>query len=392
MHLDGLRVVDLSRVLAGPYCTALLGDLGAEVIKIEMPGGGDDARHFGPFRNGESLYFSVLNRNKKSISLNLKDPDGLAIVRDLVRRSDIVVENFRPGVSARLGVDYEALRAIKPDLVYASISGFGQDGPAAQLPAYDLIVQAASGLMSITGQQDSPPTRVGESVADVVAGLYASWAIMAALVRRERTGEGEHVDVAMLDSLMALQVTATTLHAATGVAPGRIGNRHPVSAPFDTFQAQDGLVVLVAANGAMFSRLAHLIDKPELVSDARFRTDGDRSRHERELKALIEEWTRARSVASVVDAAQDVGVPASPILDIGEALSTEQAKARRVVKSFDHPVAGVVPVVAQPIKFSGGTHNPERSPLLGEHTEEVLTRLLGFDGSVISGLRDRGVV
>lgn len=391
-HLDGIRVLDLSRVLAGPYCTAMLGDLGADVIKVEMPGGGDDARHFGPFRNGESLYFSILNRNKKSVSLDLKEPEGLQVLYDLARRSDVVVENFRPGVTERLGIDYDSLRQIKPDLVYASISGFGQHGPAAQLPAYDLIIQAASGLMSITGQPDGPPTRVGESVGDIVAGLFASWAIIASLLRRERTGEGEHLDVAMLDSLLALEVTATSLYAANGRAPGRVGNRHPVSTPFDTFNAQDGQVVLVAANGPMFARLSRLIDQPDLISDARFLTDEDRTLHEQELKVLIEEWTSSRPVAAVVEAAADVGVPASPILDVAEALATEQTKVRRVVSSFEHPIAGQVPVVAQPVKFSAGTRDPERSPLLGEHTDHILSDVLGLDQHVISDLHDRGIV
>ncbi len=351
--LSGIRVLDLSRVLAGPYCTALLADMGADVIKIEPPGAGDDARHLGPFVDGESVYFAQMNRGKRSITLNLKHPEGRAVLHELVRGADVLVENFRPGVTERLGVDYPTLKAINPRLIYASISGFGQTGPLSHRPAYDIIVQAMSGLMSVTGHPDGPPTRVGESIGDLCAGLFAAWAIGMALIGRERSGEGEHLDIAMFDALFSLQLTGIAQYLASGRAPQRVGNRHPVSTPFDTYRAADGLVVIAVANDALFARLAALIGHPRLADDPRFATDPARTANEPELRALIEGWTGRYRVEEVVERCEAASIPASPIWDLAQAATSEHARERALLSPVDHPVAGALLVAGQPVKFVG---------------------------------------
>jgi CoA:oxalate CoA-transferase len=388
-----VRVLDLSRVLAGPYCTAILRDLGAEVIKVEQRLAGDDARHLGPFRNGESVYFDQLNRGKQSVTLDLRSTAGLTILERLTAKVDVLVENFRPGVATRLGIDYHRAKVINPRLIYASISGFGQTGPMSARPAYDLIVQAMSGLMTVTGQPDGPPTRVGESLGDLCAGLFASWGICAALYDRERRGEGQHLDVAMFDSLLALQVTGVSQFVASGLPPRRVGNRHPISTPFDTYQARDGLVVIAVANELLFSRLAQLIGQPELLEDVRFKTDADRTVHEAELRAAIEDWTRKRTVEEVVSLALESQIPSSPIWDLSRALTSDQAKARDIVQTFEHPVAGTVSDVGQPVKFSERRPTKVgRSPNLGEHTETVLSQMLQMSHKEIEALRRMNVV
>ncbi|MER7014436.1 CoA transferase [Saccharopolyspora sp. NPDC000359] len=369
--LDGVRVLDLSRVLAGPYCTAMLADLGADVVKVE-PVGGDDARHLGPFVDGESVYFAQLNRGKRSIALDLKDADDHAFFRSLARRADVVVENFRPGVAAKLGVDHATLSAEAPRLVYASISGFGQDGPLSHLPAYDLVVQAMSGLMAATGQPAGPPTRTGESLGDLCAGMFAAWGVCAALFDRERTGRGRHLDVAMLDSLVSLQVTAMSLLTATGRLPGRTGNRHPVSTPFDTFQAADGLVAIAVANDAVFARLAEMLGKPALATHQRFAADTARTENRELLRGIIESWTQRRTVAEVVAAAERAGVPAGPIQDLAEVVGSDQVRGRGLVAELEHPELGALHYLKQPVRFGDEDEwSRPRTPRLGEHAAQV---------------------
>jgi len=389
--LSGLRVLDLSRMLAGPYCTALLADLGAEVIKVEAPGRGDDARHFAPFLGGESAYFMLINRGKKGLTLNLKDPRGRAVLERLAESADVVVENFRPGVAARLGVDYESLRRVNPQLVYASISGFGQDGPLAQRPAYDIIAQAMSGLMSVTGAPEGPPMRVGESFGDLCAGLFAAWGILAALHGRERSGRGQHLDIAMTDSLFSMMVTALSLQLYGDAPPQRIGNRHPMSAPYDAYPARDGHVIIASANDAIFARLADAIDRPDLPSDPRFETETARAANEPTLRALIADWTAARSVAETVNVMEDAGVPAAPVLSVAEAVGSEHVRTRGLLPTAHHPAAGEVRLMCQPVRFSDGPRPaPTPAPMLGQHTEEVLGAIL--DAQEIETLRRDGVV
>lgn len=362
--LDGIRVLDLSRVLAGPYCTGLLADLGAEVLKIESPHG-DDARHLGPFKDGESVYFAQLNRGKRSLVLDLKDDDDRATFFALVAAADVVVENFRPGVTTRLGIDEAALHRHNPDLVYASISGFGQAGPMAKAPAYDLVAQAMSGLMHATGPEDGGPTRVGESLGDVSAGVFAALAICAALFQRERTGRGEVIDTSMFESLVSLQVTGLSILSATGRTGGRVGNRHPVSTPFDTYEAKDGPVAIAIANEAGFQRFAAMIGRPDLVEDERFHDDPSRTRHERVLKELIEEWTGVRRVEEVVAEAEEHGVPCAPVWELQQALACEQSVERGLVGHFVAPGIGELPFVRPPFVIGGWRPDHGSSPALG---------------------------
>ncbi|WP_209325960.1 CaiB/BaiF CoA transferase family protein [Brevibacterium renqingii] len=365
--LAGVRVVDFSRVLAGPYATAMLADQGAEVIKIEMPGHGDDSRHLGPFTGTGSAYFTGLNRGKRSIEADLKDPDHHARLLQLIADCDVVVENFRPGVAAKLGLSYEDVKAIKPDVIYASISGFGQHGTQSQRPAYDTVIQALSGLMASTGFPDGSPTRVGESIADVSAGVFAAFGISSALFHRQTTGEGAHIDIPMLDVMLAMQPTNASIHAA-GSAPARVGNRHPVSAPFDTYRAADGLIVIAVANDRLFGVLADSLDKPSLPADPRFATDAQRSANDEALRTEIEEFTTGHTVDELCTIFDAAGVPNSPVLDYAEALDGPIGASRDLAVEDErtghaylgHPllVDGVRPASTLP------------APRLGEHNAD----------------------
>lgn len=376
--LDGIRVLDLTRVLAGPYCTGILADLGADVVKIESPHG-DDARHLGPFTDGESVYFAQLNRGKRSITLDLKNPDDLQVLRDLVAVADVVVENFRPGVAARLGIDAASLHEINPALVYASISGFGQEGPRAQAPAYDLIAQAMSGIMHATGPEGGEPTRVGESLGDVSAGVFTAVAVCAALFQRSRTGRGEVIDTSMFESLVSLQVTGLSLLSATGQPSGRVGNRHPVTTPFDTYHAADGPVAIAVANQTIWRRFAAMIERPDLVDDTRFVDDTARTTNQLELKAIIEEWTRARPVDDVLAAAEAAGVPCAPVWTLQDAIESDQSRARDLVGTFEAPGIGALPYVRAPFIIDGQRPEHATSPRLGED-RDVIEQWTARDG------------
>ncbi|MFC0219377.1 CaiB/BaiF CoA transferase family protein [Pseudochelatococcus lubricantis] len=373
--LGGIRVLDLSRVLAGPYCTALLADLGAEVIKLEPPAG-DDYRHVGPFRDGESALFMLNNRGKKSLALDLKQPGDLALAQAIAARVDVVVENFRPGVAARLGLGAEALRAANPRLIYCSISGFGQHGPFRDLPAYDLVVQAMSGLMAATGEEGGAPLKTGESIADLIAGLFGSWSIMAALVQRNATGTGATLDVAMYDALFSMLTTSHAQHLFAGELPQRVGNRHPLSTPFGCFATADGQVVIAVLNAKQFTTLAGLIGAPEAAEDPRFASDSSRTAHEPALKALIENWSRGLTTEEAVAALSAAGLPTAPIWDIARAAASGHAEARELVSRLPHPVLGQVPAVGQPVRFDG--EKPvaaNAAPRLGGDIEAVLQEL-----------------
>lgn len=373
--LHGIRVLDLSRVLAGPYCTALLADLGAEIIKLEPPSG-DDYRHIGPFRDGESALFTLNNRGKQSLVLDLKDPADLALAQDIAARVDVVVENFRPGVAARLGLGAEALRAANPRLVYCSISGFGQQGPFRDLPAYDLVVQAMSGLMAGTGEEGGAPLKTGESMADLIAGLFASWSIMAALVNRNATGQGATLDVAMYDALFSMLTTSHALHLYADRLPQRVGNRHPLSTPFGCFATRDGQVVIAVLSSKQFAALATLIGAPEAAQDPRFASDESRTAHEPALKALIEHWSQALTTEQAVAALAGAGLPAAPIWDIAQAAASDHAMARGLVSQLSHPVLGMAPTVGQPVRFDGEKPLAATSaPRLGGDRAAILAEL-----------------
>ncbi|VWD17639.1 CaiB/BaiF CoA transferase family protein [Burkholderia contaminans] len=392
LPLDGIRVIDFSRVLAGPLCSALLGDLGADVIKIEPPAG-DDYRAIGPFANGESGLFAAMNRNKRSVVIDLKTADGQALAQSLCAQADVVVENFRPGVADRLGIGYAALSARNRALIYASVSGFGQTGPESHRPAYDIILQAMCGLMDATGSPDGDPTIVGDSVSDVVSGIFASWGVLAALVARDRTGEGSHVDVSMFDATMNLTAALVARYATTGVAQPRVGNRHPTSAPFGAYRAADGHFVVAVLNNKLFSLLADTIGHPALVDDPRFASDASRCEHEAALRACIEQWAATRSVADVNASLSAAGIPVAPIRSVRQALESEQARVRRLLVETTAADGSTIRLPVQPLKFSAypGTR-PMRAPQLGEHTREVLAHMLGLDEAAIAALAKAGVV
>ena len=391
--LEGVRILDLSRVMSGPFCTAMLADLGAEVIKIEMPGNGDDSRFFGPFVDGESAYFILLNRGKKSLTLDLKSDEGKKILMAIVAECDVVVENFRPRVAQRLGLDYETLKSENPALIYASISGFGQGGPFADRPAYDLIVQAMSGLMHTTGQRDGPPTAVGESVVDVCTGMFAAWGIISALFARERTGKGRYLDVAMLDSMYSMMLTVAAMQLYTDKPPGRVGSRHPVTYPVDVFETIDGHIVMVVTTDRTFGKLCGVIGRPEVADDPKYRTNADRNTNEAELKAAIEEWTSGQSSDAAVLALGEAGIPAGPVLSVGDVTESDHIAHRGMVTHVDHPTLGKVPLVHQPVQFSDADREFQRPPpLLGEHTRELLASLLGLSESDIEKLSDDDII
>lgn len=368
--LEGIKVLDFSRVLAGPYCTMLLADMGAEVIKIERPAVGDDTRHFGPFQNGESGYFMFLNRGKKSIEMNLKDPADLECIMDLIKETDVIVENFRPGVMKGLGLDYESIKDINEVLVYCSISGFGQYGPLKERPAYDIVAQAMGGIASITGHPDTPPTRSGASLGDMGAALYAAYGIMIALFHRERTGLGQAIDVAMVDSIFSLLEHNVMRYTSEGVVPERIGSRHPISAPFDVYEGKDGYVVIATANDSLFGRLCKVMEKEELISDERFATDIERGKNESELKIIIEEWLENYTAEEAVEIINEVGVPSSMILDIAEISESDHVKEREMLLDIEHPVAGSTRIPGNPVKLSSTPVQINKpSPALGEHND-----------------------
>lgn len=388
--LDGIRILDFTRVLAGPLSTALLADLGAEVIKIEPPQG-DDYRAIGPMKSGQSALFTVMNRNKKSMVLDLKHPDAVRLVRELAARADVVVENFRPGVAERLGIGPESLARLNPKLVYVSVSGFGQTGPYAHRPAYDIIVQAMSGLMEATGDPDGPPTLVGEAVSDVVAGLFASWATLAALLQTQRTGRGQHVDVAMFDTTLSFLATSMARYLFTGKPARRVGNRHPLSAPFGVYRAQDGHFALAVLNKKLFDAMAVAMERPALVQDPRFTTDELRSEQEPALRSLIEDWAGAHPVEEVVRRLDAAGVPAAPIWNIAQALESPQAQARELLREVHDDRLPGLRLPTQPVRFNGAAPNRSaRAPALGEHTDELLASLLGCGLDKLAELREAG--
>jgi CoA:oxalate CoA-transferase len=355
--LSGVLVVDLTRVLAGPFCTMMLAELGARVIKVENPHGGDDSRHFEPFVQGQSAYFASLNRGKESIALDLKDAADRAAFLRLVGRADVLVENFRPGTLERLGLGYESLRAVNPRLIYAAVSGFGQTGPWSRKPAYDLIVQALGGMMSVTGQPGGPPTKAGTSVGDITGGLFLLAGIAAALYHREKTGTGRLVDVAMLDGQLAILESAIMRYDATGQVPGPLGSRHPSITPFEPYAAADRPLVIAAGNDALFGRLCAALGRADLAADPRYASNSARTRHADELKADLEAVLRRRPAGHWVEVLEDAGVPCSLIQNVAEAVAHPQTQARNmVVRAGDLLMAG------NPVKIEGFADAPTRRP------------------------------
>jgi len=392
--LDGVVVLDFSRVLSGPYCTMQLADLGARVIKIEQPGRGDDTRAWGPpFVQGESAYFLSINRNKESLALDLKHEAAPGIIGALLARADVVVENFRPGTIARLGFDFATVSATHPRIVYCAISGFGQTGPRRAEPGYDAMMQAEGGLMSITGAPDGPPFRLGVAIADMATALFATAGILAALHARERTGRGQYVDIAMLDSVAALLTYQAGIAFATGGTPVRMGNRHPSIAPYDTFTASDGEFVLSVGNDEQFKRLAQVLEHPELATDSRFSTNASRVTHYDALRPALQasfgSWMRDALLRALAAA----GVPSGAVRSVPEALADPQLAARDMIQDLPHATLGDVRVLGTPLKMSDTPALVNRAPpTLGQQTRAILGTDVGLTEDEIRALIDAGAV
>lgn len=392
--LQNVTVLDLSRVLSGPYCTMQLADMGARVIKIERPGAGDDTRAWGPpFVKGESAYFLSINRNKESVTLNFKHPEGRRLLDALIARADVLVENFRPGTLDDMGLGYEALHATHPRLVYTSISGFGHTGPLRERAGYDAVLQGEAGIMSVTGPADGPGYKVGVAIADLAAGLFAAQGTLLALYERERSGRGQHVDIAMLDSVAALLTYQAGIYFTTGAPPKRIGNAHPTVAPYETFQASDGDIVLAAGNDELWRRFCRVAGLEGYAADPRFVTNGDRVRNYEALRPIVAEVFTRRTRAEWIELLNDAGIPAGPVRNLHEVLTDEQLLAREMVHTLPHAVAGAVQVLGTPVKLSdtpGAVRCPP--PALGEHTDRVLMEDLGVAAADVAALRSAGIV
>lgn len=391
--LDGLTVLDLTRVLSGPYCTMVLGDLGARVLKLEHPLRGDDTRHWGPpFLADESAYFLSINRNKESVTVDFKSPDGRAIVEQLAARADVLVENFRPGTLARAGLDAATLTARHPRLVYASISGYGQTGPRRNEPGYDAVIQAEGGLMSVTGAPEGPPYRLGVAISDVVSGMFAAQGVVAALFARERTGRGQVVDIGMLDATTALLTYQAATQFATGEPPPRLGNRHPNIVPYETFATTDGELVIAVGNDDLWRRFLTAIGLDHLADDELFRTNGARITNYAALKPLLDAALGAGSRASWTARLRAAGVPCGSVRDVREVLADPHLAERHMIETLLHPSIGAMQVIGSPLKLSDTPASVRLPPpTLGQHTEAVLDEL-GYDREKQQGLRQEGVI
>jgi crotonobetainyl-CoA:carnitine CoA-transferase CaiB-like acyl-CoA transferase len=403
--LAGIKVLDLTRVLAGPWASQLLADYGADVVKIEEPAGGDDTRRWGPpwladatgAATGESAYFLCTNRGKRSVTLDLAHPEGARLARELARDSDVLLENFKVGGLARYGLDYPVLAALNPRLIYCSITGFGQDGPDAAKPGYDAMIQAMGGLMSITGTPEGEPgagpQKVGVAVSDLMAGMYAATAILAALHERERSGAGQHIDLALLDTQVSWLANQGMNYLLTGAAPRRLGSAHPSITPYQPFASADGFVMLAVGNDRQFGSFCRAAGCAELAGDARFATSAARVAHRTELAALLAPRMKSRTTAEWLRTLGEAQVPCGPINDIAQAFAEPQVQHRRMRVDLPHPLAGTVPGVKNPARFSRSALEYRRAPpLLGEHTDQVLQEHLGLSAEEIARLHAAGAL
>ena len=391
--LKGIRVLDLTRILAGPYATMILRDLGAEVIKIEQPGVGDEARDFGPFKNDFSLYFMSVNRGKKSVTLNLKSPRGKELFLELVKGSDILVENFRPGTMEKLGLDYESLKTHHPSLLYAACSGFGQTGPYATRGAYDMIIQGMGGIISITGEPDRPPVRVGTSIGDITSALFTAIGILSALRHRDQTGEGQLIDVGMLDCQVAILENAMVRYFSTGDIPRPLGRRHPAITPFEIFESADGYVVIAIGNNELWRKFCEHVDHPELIDNERFHTNALRTENHESLFPILAEIMCRRTTDEWIEELEAIGVPCGPVNTVDKVANDPQVLARDMIAEVEHNTTGTVQIPGIPIKLSetpGQIDAP--APNLGEHTSEILTGLLGLEAEEVNQLKQNGIV
>ncbi len=389
--LEGIRVIDLGRFVSAPFCGMLLADMGAEVIKVERPGKGEDGRSLGPFMNGQSLYVPTFNRNKKGVTIQTRSPEGIQLLKDLIRESDVVIENYRPGTIKKMGISYEDLKAINPRIILASISGYGQTGPDALKPAFDPVAQAVGGLYSITGTKDSGPLGAGTIISDLTTGIYTAYAILAAILQREKTGEGQYIDIAMVDCMISMLHTYVANYSANGIIPERHGNRDPISAPADCYTTKDGYVVMHAGEDKTYELLKKIVGDPRL-EDHKFDSHQGRVTHQEELEGYLHEWFAARTAEEAEQALVSGGVIAAVVHDMPRLFASEQVKARQSLVQMEVPGAGMCTFQGSPLKMSGAPVTYTRAPKIGEHNEQVLHDVLGRSEEQIKALAEKGII
>lgn len=388
-----MKVLDFTRVYSGPYCTMLLGDLGAEVIKVEALGKGDDTRMFAPIQNGESGYFMYLNRNKKSLSLDLKAEQGRKIALELMEWADVVIENFSPGTMERLGLDYESAKKRNPKIIYASISGFGQDGPYRNKVAYDAVAQAMGGMTYLTGNADADPVRVGPAISDAATGVHTAVAILSAILYRDKSGKGQYIDMAMMDTVFSMLENFVSIKTMTGVNPERSGNANPSSAPYNMYKTKTSYIVIATANNSLFQKLIGVMGKPELINDPRFSTNPDRKKNEVEIDAIIEEWTMQHTNQEIEEALDKAKVPVACLKSIDELIDDPQIACREMLIEQENPVIGKVKLPGSPLKLKETPPDTSmRAPMLGEHTEEILKEVLHYSELEIANIKQAQII
>ena len=393
--LENICVIDLTRVLAGPYCTMMLGDLGADIIKIEVPGRGDDTRHWGPpfTKGGESAYYLSANRNKRSMTLNLKSEKGLEILKKLIAKGDVLVDNFKTGTLSRWGLDYETLQEIRPGLIYCTVTGYGYTGPYSSRPGYDLIVQATGGFMSITGPENGDPSRAGVAIADISTGMFAANAILAALYSREQTGKGQRIDMSLLDSQVALLSYAATNYFVSGSITNRLGNAHPNIVPYQSFKARDMHFVLAVGNDKQWEIFCKSINKPEWIDDEKYSTNALRVSNRKQLIVQLSKLFATQNAGYWLEIFDKVGLPSGPINELDKVFENEQIKSREMQIELPHSIDNKVTLLNSPIKIpTSPTKTHKAPPTLGEHTEEILKEKIGLDQDTVAKLRDEGIL
>ena len=397
MHglLSGIRVLDLSRVLAGPYCSLILGDLGADVIKVERPGVGDETRHWGPpfAAPGESAYFLCVNRNKRSITVDMKKPEGIGIIKSLAQKSDVFLENFTPGTTEGLGVGYETIREINPGIIYCSITGFGPDGPYRNRAGYDLAVSALGGLMGITGEPDGPPVKVGVAITDVTTGISAQGAICAALYAREKTGRGQRIDLSLLETQVSALVNIASSYLVSGEIPRRWGTAHETIVPYQGFETKDKYVIVAVGNDQLWIKFCKVLGRPELAQDPRFKTNPLRVQNRKECIGILAPIMKTRNRDEWVELLNREAIPCAPINTMDEVFSNPQVLHRKMLAEIEHPTAGKIKLAGIPVKYSEAEASIRRPPpLLGQHTAEILSEVLEYDAARIEKLKAEGVL
>jgi len=392
--LSNVKVLDLTRVLAGPFCTMILNDLGADILKVEVPNCGDDSRSFGPFKNNQSLYFISINRGKKSISLNLKSEKGKKIFLELIKHFDIIIENYKPGTMEKLGLGYDVLKEINPKIIYAAASGFGHTGPDSKKPAYDILAQAMGGVISITGWPDSAPTRVGMSLGDITASLYTAIGINAALYYKAITGEGQKVDVSMLDCQVSILENALTRYQVDNKPPKPIGNRHPTITPFQAFKAKDEYFVIAVGNDNLWEKFCNAVGMEELITDQRFSTNGNRTKNISELIPIIDNILIKKNASEWIEILNNAEVPVSPINTIDKVMQNRQVNSRNMIVEVEDKKAGKIKIAGNPIKMTTIKEEPTRNPApeIGEHNYEIYAELLNLSKAEIDNLKLEGVI